>query len=99
MYACTVVESPESFMNLKPAYNTAEKLRQNCTKDKTAAESLDLYIKYLKNIEHGAKEPGQPRSAEQMALNDLYLTKIKARLSETAPKRTLRGSKLSGVAQ
>ncbi len=99
MYAYTVVESPESLMNMKPAYNTAKVLRENCTKDQTAAKSLDLYLEYLEGIEHGAKKPGQPRSAEQMALNDSYLTKIKARLAETAPKRTLRGSKLNGVAQ
>lgn len=89
MYLHTVVPTPEQLMNVKPAYNTAKVLRQNCTKDQTAAASLDLYLKYLENIEHGAKKPGQPRSAEQMALNDANLTRIKARLSETqTPKRT-----------
>lgn len=88
MYAYTVVQATEQFMNVKPAYNAAKVLRDNCTKDQTAAQSLDLYLDYLKGIEHGAKQPGQPRSAEQMALNDSYLTRIKARLSETNPKRT-----------
>jgi len=88
MYLHTVVSTPEQFMNVKPAYNAAKVLRENCTKDQTAAQSLDLYLAYLKGIEHGAKEPGQPRSAEQMALNDSYLTRIKARLSETNPKRS-----------
>lgn len=88
MYLHTVVDANECGMNLKPAYNTAKTLRDSCTRDATAAQSLDTYLEYLKGIEHGSKQPGQPRSPEQMARNDFYLSQIKARLLETLPKRT-----------
>lgn len=95
MYACTVVQPTESIMNLKPAVNFALHLKKNCNSDQTAADLIDRHLSGLKAVIQDVRTP------EQIARNSRYLDQIKARLSETQPAtaRTLRGSKLNGVAK